>query len=268
MASKLLINATIITVDPHTSSVSVLHDSHLLINGDTITHISPELSSIPKDGGTETVDCSGKILCPGFIDTHRHLFQTAFRTLGPNTTLAEYFFKHSPMSASNNAWTSEDIYISTLFGYADALNSGVTTLLDHAHNHWSREVMRAGFRGAVDSGARAFWCYDPTGAGSDGWGYDEQVAEIKSAKQTLTSSPTDALVTVGLAFDGLERSDEDRVKQIKSLIQTLDIPVMTIHYLGGPWPAGANSPSLADKHGLLDTSTAVVVSHPFSIHQM
>lgn len=128
--------------------------------------------------------------------------------------------------------------------------------------------MHAGFRGALDSGARVYWCYDPTGAGSEGWGYDEQVAEIKSAKQTLASSSTDARVTVGLAFDGLERANEDRVKQIMSLIRTLDIPVMTTHYLGGPWPAGANSPSLADKHGLLDVSTAVVVRHAFSVHQM
>lgn len=261
MATKLLTNATIIAFNTDTSSVSVLHDSHLLIRGDTITHISSDLSTIPRDNDTEIVDCTGKILSPGFIDTHRHVHQTVFRTLGPNTTLAEYFFKYSPMSSSKNAWTSSDVYISTLAGYADALNCGVTTLLDHAHNHWSKDVMQAGFRGAVDGGARVFWCYDPTGPGAEGWVYEEQVAEIKSLHETLASSSTNAHVTMGLAFDSLERADENRVKQIKGLIQDLDVAVMTTHYLGGPWPAGANSPSVADKHGLLDLSTAVVFSH-------
>ncbi len=263
MASKLLTNTTIISSEPGTSSISVLRDSHLLIKGDTITHISSDLSSIPKDHDTETVDCSGKILCPGFVDTHRHVFQLAFRTLGPNATLAEYFFKYSPMCSSTSAWTADDIYISTLAGYADALNAGVTTLLDHAHNHWQKEVMQAGFNAAKDSGARVYWCYDPTGEGAEGWGYEDQVAELKFLNSTVASSSTSPrLVKTGLAFDGLERADEQRIKQIKALIHDLDVPVMTTHYLGGPWPAGANSPSLADKHGLLDLPhTAVIFSH-------
>ena len=261
MGSKLLTNTTIITFNPDTSSTSVLRDSHLLIEGDTITHISSDLSTIPKDPNTEILNCSGKIICPGFIDTHRHVFQTAFRTIGPNVTLAEYFFKYSPMCSSKDAFTPNDIYTSTLTGYADALNSGVTTILDHAHNTWQKDIVRAGFNAAQDSGARVWWCFDPTGTVSEGWGYDEQVTELNSFAETLSSTSADPLVKIGLAFDGLERASLDRIAQIKKLIQNLNLGIMTTHYLGGTWPAGANSPSLADKHGLLDLPIAVIFSH-------
>jgi cytosine/adenosine deaminase-related metal-dependent hydrolase len=93
MSSKLLTNGTILAFDSNTSSISVLRNAHLLITGDTITTISSDLSSIEKPTDTETIDCTDKIVSPGFVDTHRHVWQAAWRTLGPNTTLAEYLLK-------------------------------------------------------------------------------------------------------------------------------------------------------------------------------
>ena len=261
MSTKLLTHGTLVTWDSATSSVSVLRDSHLLISGDTITHISNDLSSIPHDNDTEIFDCSDKIICPGFVDTHRHLWQTAWRSLGPNVTLAEYMFKYSAFGPAKDAYTSDDIYISTLAGCADALSTGVTTILDHSHNNWRKDVMQASFRGAADSGARVWWCYDPVAVESEGWGWDEQAAVLNSLSQGLRAGNADTLVRLGFAFDTISQGNQERIQQARNLVESLSLEVLTVHLLGGPWPVGGNSPALADKHGFLDLNVPMVFSH-------
>ncbi len=86
--AKVFRNGTIISWDESSQSIKVLRDSDLLIEGDTITAIGKDVQ-VSTDA--EVIDATDKILSPGFIDTHTHLWQTAFRTLAPNTTLAEYF---------------------------------------------------------------------------------------------------------------------------------------------------------------------------------
>src|SRR5450432_2066543 len=64
-----LIHATII----NPASSAVIHDGTLVIEGDHIAAVgSPHAVKIP--GNARTVDCSGKFILPGYIDTHVHFF--------------------------------------------------------------------------------------------------------------------------------------------------------------------------------------------------
>ncbi|NUT57335.1 MAG: hypothetical protein HOQ00_00605, partial [Agromyces sp.] len=65
-------NATVITVD----SPGVIEGGDVLVRGDTIEAVGPSLE-VPE--GTLEIDASGGILTPGFVDSHRHLWQTALR---------------------------------------------------------------------------------------------------------------------------------------------------------------------------------------------
>jgi cytosine/adenosine deaminase-related metal-dependent hydrolase len=71
----------------------LLHDSNdhviptksdLLIVGNKIAKIAPEI--IPEEG-TEVIECTDKIVSPGFIDTHRHLWQTPLKGRHANELL-------------------------------------------------------------------------------------------------------------------------------------------------------------------------------------
>ena len=60
----------------------------LLIEGNIITKIE---KGVQTPAGCEVVDCTDKILSPGFIDTHHHVWQTLLKGRHANHLLLEYF---------------------------------------------------------------------------------------------------------------------------------------------------------------------------------
>ena len=84
MARTLIRNATIISVDP---TIGDLHRGDILIDGTKIAAVAP---SIHADGA-EIIDGTNKIAVPGFIDTHRHTWESLLRAAGPDWSLAQYF---------------------------------------------------------------------------------------------------------------------------------------------------------------------------------
>lgn len=93
-------SATIIAFDEALSQLSVLRNASILIQNDRIAGLSE--NSVPNGlpNSTQYIDATGKIISPGFINTHHHLWQTAFKTLGSNTTLAEYVQRYSEVRLS------------------------------------------------------------------------------------------------------------------------------------------------------------------------
>ncbi|KAJ3571688.1 hypothetical protein NPX13_g5293 [Xylaria arbuscula] len=253
-ASVLLSGGTIIAFDEATKSLSVIRDGALLVTDDRIAGLYNEAypEDIPDD--TEVVDCTHKIISPGFIDTHRHGWQTAFKTLGSNTTLADYFHTWSS-PAGGHLFAAEDVYDGQLAGLLEAINAGVTTTLDHAHTMWSSDRAEAGLEASIESGARVVWApaIDPTPA----YPFADQ---IKDWKEWNKRSFPDDLVTLGIAYDGWDVGVPEHTNAVAQLIKDAKPPVLTIHWLGGVWPIDS-SPQLVHSHGVLNTSTAVVFSH-------
>lgn len=162
------------------------------------------------------IDVTGKIVSPGFVNTHLHAWMTAFRTIAPDTTLTHYFDWLGPSSeTAQKAFTPEGIYWSALEGFLEGLNGGVTTFLDHAHAVWSPEVLEKGHEAALDSGARIWWCYEPASSVS-GFEMDKQwsaLAKVASAKVR-----TD-LVPLGLSYQGLAGAKGEEFETVKRMIR-------------------------------------------------
>lgn len=116
------------TVLPMTPERRVLADTDVLVTDDRITAVGPRLA-VPE--GTVEVDASGGIVMPGMIDTHRHMWQTAMRGYGADWTLTQYFVWY--YLEHGRAFRPEDVYAGNLLAAVEALDAGVTTVVDWSH---------------------------------------------------------------------------------------------------------------------------------------
>lgn len=90
-SSILLEHATIIVPSTAESDFSILRDHSLLIEGNKIARIASQIDA-PSES-TEVIDCTGKILSPGFVDTHHHLWPTQLKGRHADDTVLDYMFK-------------------------------------------------------------------------------------------------------------------------------------------------------------------------------
>ena len=74
----------------------------VLVEGARIAAIGPELAA----SDAEVVDASGGIVMPGFVDAHRHVWQTQLRTVAADWSLFDYFVQMRLVYAS--FYTAED----------------------------------------------------------------------------------------------------------------------------------------------------------------
>ena len=77
------------------------------------------------------LDASGMIVMPGLVDSHRHFWQTGTRADSADHVFWDLVATQWPQIAAN--YSAEDVYATVLAGAADALSSGVTTVLDWCH---------------------------------------------------------------------------------------------------------------------------------------
>ncbi|MFG2074774.1 amidohydrolase family protein [Nonomuraea maritima] len=125
----VLRGGTVLPMDgPPGGARGVLERTDVLVVGDRIAAVGPELD-VPE--GTAEIDASGGIVMPGMIDTHRHMWQTALRGYGADWTLTQYFvwfyLEHGRL------FRPEDVHAGNLLGAVEALEAGVTTVVDWSH---------------------------------------------------------------------------------------------------------------------------------------
>ncbi|ROV92177.1 hypothetical protein VMCG_09285 [Cytospora schulzeri] len=211
------------------SNRSELHGSVLIEEGH-ITSGFDTASPCVIPCGTEVVDCTDKIITPGFIDTHRHGWQTVFKMMGSNTTLADYALQYSAGVAAP-LFTPEDLYISQLTGIYEALAAGVTTILDHAHHTWTPDFSAADLNASVDSEARVFFAYAFQNSSAE-FGIPGQTAQWKELASAMSSNLTELVV----AYDDFTgHSTGADTLAVMDLITQKNVSLLTTHHVEGPW---------------------------------
>jgi 5-methylthioadenosine/S-adenosylhomocysteine deaminase len=174
----------------------------VLVEGKKILAVGPNLHA----SGADEIDARGRIVMPGFIDTHHHQFETVLRsfladgilindksnTPSGNTTYFEFILlTFAPV------YRPQDVYINELFGGLSQLDDGVTTVHDVSQIHHSPQHSDAAIQALFDTGRRAaFGYFESAGANILGTNpgnlYPTDATRIKS--QWFSSS--DQLVTM------------------------------------------------------------------------
>jgi 5-methylthioadenosine/S-adenosylhomocysteine deaminase len=144
---KMLIKGGYVaTVD---KSLGELPNGDVLIDGNLIAQVGTNLSV----GDVDIIDARGKLVLPGFIDTHRHTWSTILRGMIPDGDFPIYM-KVIDESMGQH-YRPEDVYAGDLLGAVGAMSDGITTMLDWSHIMNSPAHADAAVHALRDSGIRA-----------------------------------------------------------------------------------------------------------------
>ncbi len=141
----LLKNGYVVTMDPEKG---VLTRGYVLVEDDLIKAV--ESGEAPAGIFDEVIDCDGKIIMPGLINTHVHTSQQLGRGLGDDVNLLTWL--HDRIWPYESNMTEDDSYISTLLCCAEQIKAGCTMFAEPGGQFVSgmaRGVAEAGIRGKL-----------------------------------------------------------------------------------------------------------------------
>ncbi|MEV0045596.1 amidohydrolase family protein [Nocardia rhamnosiphila] len=152
MTRTLLRGAVVVPVDPDMPE-SMAAD--VLVEHGRIVAIQPNLAV--DESACEVVDLTGRILIPGLVDTHRHLWQSLFRYVGSDWTIENYV--QSMWGVIGPAFEPEDMHAALAIGLAEAVDAGCTQIFDWNHNHLTPEHSDAAVDAHRAAGLRSILGY-------------------------------------------------------------------------------------------------------------
>ncbi len=207
-------NAYVVTMDPKLGDIPVA-DVH--VRNGSLAAVGPNLSA----PGAEEIDGRNRIACPGFIDTHFHLWGSFARGV-----VADGDFDYFPvMSRLGPVMMPEDAYNSAKLAIAEAINSGLTTIHDWSHNIISGAYADADLRALRDCGIRARFSY----------GYSRNLQQkpketadfndIARVKREWFGASNDGLTTMGFASRGAGDTPPEVYRKEWEFARSLGLPI-------------------------------------------
>lgn len=172
----------------------------VLVNGSAIEAVGNAADFAGVDA--EVIDATDGMIIPGMIDTHRHTCSAILRNIAAddsllgliNNAFARYF---PPM-------TAEDLYTTVLIGALEALDCGVTTILDCSETCRTFEHASANMQALTESGIRAFFGFGMSGEDYPGVesGRASHQARLDDVVRLQKSDANLVRISLGLSHGG------------------------------------------------------------------
>ncbi|MGP4005023.1 amidohydrolase family protein [Streptomyces sp. 4N124] len=226
MTNRTLLRAGhVLSMDP---DIGELPKGDVLIEDGRIAAVRPEI-----DADAEVLDMTGRIVIPGFVDTHRHTWEASIRNVAPDATLDDYFVDILDTFAP--LYTPEDVYAANLAGSLECLNAGITTLVDWSHINNTPAHPDAAIQALTETGIRAQYAYGSANTSLADYWFDSKIAmpgdDVRRIRSTYFASD-DSLLTMALATRGPGFCTNDVVTAEWTLARDLGIPI-TVHVAMG-----------------------------------
>jgi cytosine/adenosine deaminase-related metal-dependent hydrolase len=203
----------------------------VLIDDGVISQIAPHIE-VPD---ATVIDASDMVVSPGFVDTHRHTWQSQLRGLSADWSIPEYLA--GVRGTFGPRYTPDDVYAGTLLGCAEALDAGVTTVLDWAHIMNSAEHADASVQALKEFGGRAVFGHGtPNDRDIEEWYVDSvrpHPADLRRIRDQYFSSDG-GLLTLAMAARGPQHTTLETSVDDWQLARELGIRI-TVHVGEGAW---------------------------------
>ncbi|OCK85867.1 Metallo-dependent hydrolase [Lepidopterella palustris CBS 459.81] len=243
--------------DDHVQAVK----TDILINGNRIKKIEIDISPA---AGVRVIDCTDKVISPGFVDTHHHVWQTQLKGRHADQLLLDYMVSGNLQSSN---FTPPDFFYGQLGGCLEALAAGTTTVIDHAHLNYSPSSSRLALAATISSGIRSIFCYCPTPriASWTPFTMTDKLLEpwiLQTLQELGKEAPwAGGRVQLGLAFD-MFFLGKDAVVGVFEAAKAAGVKLITSHYSRNAQVGEASVPALLKEWGLLDEK--ILLSHASS----
>ena len=251
MAKRVLIRGGyVLTMDPELGDI---HGGDVLIEDERIAAVG---ASIDADDA-EVIDAANRIVMPGFIDSHRHTWETVIRGVAPDVSLAGYFAVVLDRLAP--AYRPEDVYAGNYLGSLEAIDAGVTTILDWSHINNTPEHADEAIHGLSDARLRAVYCYGNPNTSLADWWYTSALEAPEDIRRVRTQyfSSDDGLLTLAMGTRGPGFCTPEVVVHDWRLARDVGAPI-SVHVGMGPVAGRFSMVSQLDELGLLGDDTTYI----------
>lgn len=176
----VLRGGTVMSMDPAVGNFEV---ADVLVEGKKIVAVGPDI----RAAGADVVDARGRVVMPGFVDTHHHLFETALRAFlangiliddGSGSPSADPTYTEYVLQRFAPVYRPQDVHLNSLFAGLAQLDAGVTSVLDVSQIHHTPEHSDAAIQALIDTGRRSAFGYFE-GDGRAGSRYPQDAHRIR-----------------------------------------------------------------------------------------
>jgi cytosine/adenosine deaminase-related metal-dependent hydrolase len=215
----------------------IFRDGTVVIEGNKIVAVGPG-STIPDKPGAKVIDASGKIVMPGMVSCHNHLYSAVVRSI-PYSGFESPDF--SFVSWMDRFWLPllEDrvdqsiMYAGTRANVADHIRSGITTTTDTAEGSYALPgALEAVDKACLETGIRAVLSFETTGRISEenaAMGLAENVNHIKRCR-----SRSDDRISGRIGVHTTYTCSTELLQEVKKTADELGAGYM-MHHLDDRW---------------------------------
>lgn len=160
----------------------VIWNGTVVTDGERVAAVGDAIEMKQRFPSADAVDCSGKIILPGFICTHHHFYSTMARGMSIPGEPASNFVEilERLWWKVDMALDEEDITLSAQVPLIECIRNGTTTVIDHHASPGLRDGSLDLIENAVrQAGIRASLCYEVSDRNFTGGGITENKRFIK-----------------------------------------------------------------------------------------
>jgi cytosine/adenosine deaminase-related metal-dependent hydrolase len=215
----LFAGGTVLTVAPGEEP----RRADVLVEGDEIVRIAPAI-----EADAHRVDATDCLVMPGFVDTHRHVWQTQLRGVTHDWSLKDYIRSIRFQSAVH--YRPQDMYVGNYLGMLEAIDAGVTSVLDFCHCINSADHAEEALRATREVGIRSVLALGLNDVPVDNPVFSTLEHRIEHARRLRAEQfpSDDSLVTMGISLSDVLVAGIERVTQEVAISRELGLRI-TLH---------------------------------------